>query len=935
MQTPYSSIANQKFSVRAYLRLRESLINQGHFFESVTTPESVTPTQVAKHIVVNSHEQASRSGQAQAGKTDNSSFVADLQRTDFVLMRSPTLNVLLTATPLVSSAPNNNSDANASIHHLADGNASSSVSNAAIEQAHLPNDAYHASLNSLPLSQRQSNIHHAPYDDHTLLFQASFSNPKAESEQLEPAAKLHNSNFHTAKDSSPKANRYLVNLTLDSTIIEELMTKLQPGSTAKIAQSQTVQHKTAQHKISFQHTDNSHLLEEKNSKRPLQETFFLSWAKDLATSPEGDRQTERPTTLKNEIEQSLLLNQVINHIRHSLDLSSILETTVAQVREFLSADRLVLYQFNSTDDSKAAVQPRSSHQPIAKTIPRLAELDSLNPLASRLIKSTDEYASQRSEPTNQVGSGQTSDDVIGQQSHMGQVTYESRRSEEISSVLNFAEESCFYSTPPNYLRYLAGQPIAVDNVDEKYANESCLLDFLHQAHVKSKIIVPILVKEQLWGLLIVHQCRDYRHWQETETVFLQHIAEHLAVAIEQASLYEQLQQQKVSLESCVIERTQSLRDALSAATAADRTKVEFLSTMSHELRTPLTYIIGMSATLLRWSFGELSERQRSYLETINRSGEHLLTVINDILEFAKVESGRSLLNVSNFPLSNLVRSVATRYQEDAKNHDVSLSVDCVLSPEVENFRADSKRIEQILSNLVNNAIKFTPAGGEITLRVQKELDSILLQVEDTGIGIPESQQKFMFEKFKQLESPFQRQYAGTGLGLAMTKHLVELHNGTIQVISTVGKGSTFIVSLPIQSQPTSDSRYHVPSTLDRITKPVVLLLETEENSAVIICELLTADGYEVIWLTPVDGIATQIALLKPALLIADLSLFSHQQAKIKEIEQSIMAAGTRVLALLSQSASQSSHIAHHDTLDKPIDPKQLIKKTRQLTSTAV
>ena len=925
MQTPYSSIANQTFSVSAYRHLRESLINQRYFFDTVTTAAQPAASMAAEPIAAESYEKTSSLGQ-----TQSTSAVGDIAEVDFVLMRSPTVDVLLTATPLVSSSPTASST-------ITNGEQISlrrpSASNASAEQAHYfpKGDSYHTSLNSLPFSQQQSNIHHAPYDDHTPSYGASLSKSEPRS-KLEKAAKRHNLNSRPAEANSQKADRYLVNLTLDKNKIKEIMTKLRPSSTvSNIVNS----------KNSFQPTDNSHL-EENNPNYLSHEAFFLSWAKDLATSPEGDHQPDQPNVFNNEMEQSLLLNQVITRIRQSLDLSSILETTVAQVREFLSADRLVLYQFNSTGTDQSSVGPSASNHSALEIISQLAELNGhKKPIDNYLTKATSrKHSSQRSahaspNSTHQTDNANTDNAIIGQQVHTGQVTYESRRSKDILSTLNFSEESCFHSTLPTYSHYLTGRPIAIDNVHEKYADAGCLLDFLDQTQVKSKIIAPILVKNQLWGLLIAHQCKDYRHWQKTETVFLQNIAEHLAVAIEQASLHQLVQQQKLSLESCVIERTQSLQDALALASAADRTKGEFLSTMSHELRTPLTYIIGMSATLLRWSFGELSERQRSYLDTINHSGEQLLTVINDILEFAKVESGRSLLNVSDFPLSELVRSVGARYQKIADDHNVALTIDCVLSPEIDNFRADFKRIEQILSNLVNNAIKFTPAGGQVCVRVQKDSDNILLQVEDTGIGIPESKRKFLFEKFKQLESPFQRQYAGTGLGLAMTKQLVELHDGTIQVISTVGKGSTFIVSLPIRSKPALADRYHVPSTLEQITKPVVLLLETEENSAVMICELLTADGYEVIWLTPRDDIAVQVTLLKPALLIADLSLLGHQQSDIKAIEQSIMAVGARVLALLGEPAAQSSHIAHHNTLDKPINPKDLIEKSRQLTSTVV
>ncbi|MBE9059375.1 GAF domain-containing sensor histidine kinase [cf. Phormidesmis sp. LEGE 11477] len=930
MQTPHYSIANQEFSLSAYQRLRESLMRQEPFFNSV-----MTAAQLAEHRAAEPHHKVSPQDETQLDKTlasktsgntsDTRSISgvasggitesSDIAEVDFVLMRSPSLSVLLTAKPLASSPSTALFSNRASLNHellsQASSNSSASVPYAStgsvsVERAHLsPDINRHASLNLSPLSQRQPNIHHAPHADHNLSLSSAYSKPdyrsehSKRSEHLEKITKSHTLDLLDSKANLQKADRYLVNLTIDNIKIEAFMTELKSSAAVSEISSNIPRAKTPGSKSSPESAGN-HCAAAEDSSPLLQDAFFLSWAKELATSPEGDRQLDQPTALRNEIEQSLLLNQVITRIRHSLDLPSILETTVAQVREFLLADRLVIYQFNSTDEAQRGVH-----------------------LGKHFFESTTHSSA--------TDTDQTSDAIVGHQVHAGQVTYESRLSEEISSVLNFSEASCFCSTLPTYSHYLMGQPVAVNNVDEKYAETSCLLDFLHEAQIKSKIIAPIIIKGQLWGLLIAHQCKNYRNWHKTEAVFLQHIAEHLAVAIEQASLYHQLRQQKTSLESCVVERTRNLQDALAAAAAADRTKGEFLSTMSHELRTPLTYIIGMSATLLRWSFGELSDRQRSYLNTINHSGEQLLTVINDILEFAKVESGRSLLNVSAFPLSNLVYSVVNRHQEAAKNHNVSLSVDCAIDPDSANFLADFERMEQILSNLVDNAVKFTPAGGQVVIRVQKELDAIVLQVEDTGIGIPESQQQFLFEKFKQLESPFQRQYSGTGLGLAMTKHLVELHDGTIQVTSAVGKGSTFMVSLPIRSKPNLSDRYRVPPTLERTTKPVVLLLETEENSAAIICELLTADGYEVIWLTLADDIAVQVTLLKPALLIADLALLSHRQDDIKAIEQSVTAVGTRVLALLGQSTSASSHIAHHDTLDKPVNPKNLIEKSRQLT----
>jgi two-component system sensor histidine kinase/response regulator len=877
MQISQHSIDNQIFSLDAYQRLRESLIRQAHFFELVLT---------------DAHFTANRSADTLAG-------------TDFILMRSPTLSVLLTASPLTSSISAHNAPIQATPSH------------------------HHRPLNARS-SRTHSNLRYAPYTDqntnHSNHYLGDISSDIGAADTSSVGSQMSIKGSVKGSARSPQlkmprqqsADNYQVNLTFDHTKVEKFMAELPPNPDIFEAISKTSSETTSSDITpsdisktdSYRQIENPHLSQtaqsahHRSSQKDVDwhpDAFFLSWAKGLATAPDGGNQTDdqpiQSNTLKNEIEQSLLLNQVITRIRHSLDLPSILETTVAQVREFLSADRLVLYQFGPVDKATNADEP------------------SLKP------------HSRASAAYRKRTSGSN---LIGAQTHSGHISHEARRSEEISSVLNFTEESCFGSGLPNYSRYLDGRPVAIDNVDEQYAHIGCLVDFLHRAQVKSQIIAPIVIKNKLWGLLIAHQCKHYRQWQKTETIFLQHIAEHLAVAIEQASLYQRLQQQKVSLESCVVERTQNLQDALAAAASADRTKGEFLSTMSHELRTPLTYIIGMSATLLRWSFGELSERQRSYLTTINHSGEQLLGVINDILEFAKIESGRSQLNVSDIALSKLMHTVVEHHQAMAKNHDVRLVLDAALDPEYSDFQADSKRIEQILSNLINNAIKFTPAGGQVRLRVHKENNAILIKVEDTGIGIPESQKQFLFKKFKQLESPFRRQYPGTGLGLAMTKHLVELHGGTIQVNSAVGKGSTFVVSLPIRSKQTSNVRYQVPATLERGMKPVVLLIEQEVNSAAVICELLSADGYEVIGLTPAEDIAVQLTLLKPAMLIADLSLLSHRQDEIKAIEQSITAVGTRVLALLSQPASHSSHIAHHDTLDKPIDPKELIEKSRQL-----
>ncbi len=885
MQISQQFTATQKVSLESYQRLRETLIQQACLFESVITEAQFLPL----------------FSQPSADQP-----VSELVAQRFVLMRSPDFSVLLIATPLAS--PLSSTDLT---HAVADQTHARSIPSSRLAKDH--NFSPRHSPKDLP--ERSSE--QPPDSSHGLLLST---------QQTRQTSDLIHAAVAQAIESTLALPTYQIRLSFDRQTIDDFACQLTPRTSdhkadrRHISSKQSLRHPGPPSHIQPVPTRTPNAMkrqikrqsnrpptarrhEAKVQKTPKNEEFILAWTKQLAESPDGSTQS----TLANQVQQSLLLNQVITRIRHSLDLSAILETTVAQVREFLSADRLVVYQFEQLE----AVDYTSP--------------SSTEPFAVEGVSAPERDASQATYSTDQDSGA-----VIGRCTHTGHITYESRVSEDLPSVLNLSEANCFEPTLSIRRRYLRGKPVAVDDVERHYAHTPCLLDFLHQAQVKSKIIAPIIVQGQLWGLLIAHQCDRTRHWLDTEVLFLQHIAEHLTVAISQAGLYKQLQDQTLSLESCVVERTQNLHDALLAAESANHAKGEFLSTMSHELRTPLTYIIGMSATLLRWSFGELSDRQRSYLDTINHSGEQLLGIINDILEFAKMSSGRSCLDISEFSLRALIETVFDQFQAIADKQEVQLSLVLEVTAQEDSFRADAKRLQQILANLIHNAIKFTPAGGQVTLRVRCEDQVGIFQVEDTGIGIPEAQQGLLFEKFKQLESPFQRQYSGTGLGLAMTKRLVDLHGGTIQIKSKVGKGSIFSVRLPAQLSQNVSTRYQVPTTLAAGSKRI-LLLESRENSAAIICDLLTADGYEVIWHPEAETILTQIESLQPAMLIADLSILSHNPSNLKDIQLAITSMGAKVLALLDKSDSESSHMAHHDTLSKPIDPKQLLEKVRYLT----
>ncbi|MBF2006161.1 MAG: PAS domain S-box protein [Chlorogloeopsis fritschii C42_A2020_084] len=248
----------------------------------------------------------------------------------------------------------------------------------------------------------------------------------------------------------------------------------------------------------------------------------------------------------------------------------------------------------------------------------------------------------------------------------------------------------------------------------------------------------------------------------------------------------------------ITERKQTelkLCESKEAAEAGSRAKSEFLATMSHELRTPLNAIMGLSQLLQQEMAGCLNDKQKEYINCIYSSGEHLLALINDILDLSKVEAGKEELLLSELPVQELCAHVISTVRDRAEDKGLLLVTE--IDEQADICIADERRIKQMLLNLLTNAIKFTPAG-RVSLEVKKVSSTITFTVSDTGIGIDPSHFKYLFEPFKQLDSRLSRQYEGTGLGLALTRKLARLHGGDVTVESTLGKGSRFTIFLPNQ-----------------------------------------------------------------------------------------------------------------------------------------
>jgi len=234
-----------------------------------------------------------------------------------------------------------------------------------------------------------------------------------------------------------------------------------------------------------------------------------------------------------------------------------------------------------------------------------------------------------------------------------------------------------------------------------------------------------------------------------------------------------------------------------AAEIANKTKSDFLANMSHELRTPLNSIIGFTEVLQDSLYGPLNEKQNEYLGYINTSGRHLLDLINDILDLSKVESGRTEVVLSSFSIRAVLDLSQTMLKERALKHSITL--ECSIAPEADiDLVSDEHKIKQIVFNLLSNAVKFTSDGGRVRIDARSMSEGFIeISVADTGIGIKKEDIGRLFKEFSQLESPLQKRYEGTGLGLALSKRLIEILGGSISVKSEEGVGSVFTIAIPL------------------------------------------------------------------------------------------------------------------------------------------
>ncbi|HEY9667148.1 MAG TPA: ATP-binding protein, partial [Coleofasciculaceae cyanobacterium] len=401
---------------------------------------------------------------------------------------------------------------------------------------------------------------------------------------------------------------------------------------------------------------------------------------------------------------------------------------------------------------------------------------------------------------------------------------------------------------------------------------------------------------------------------------------------------------------------------------ASRLKSEFLASMSHELRTPLNSILGFADLLQRQTAGSLTPRQLIHVQAIEKSGHHLLELINDILDLSKIEAGKADLELAPVSIPQLCNECLKMIQLRAEKKRLALSLE--LDYHLQEVPLDERRVRQMLINLLSNAVKFTPEGGSVKLggrlaygcQLKKEFRPdrspincstpyLCLEVTDSGIGIPEDKLHLLFRPFQQVDSSLTRRHEGTGLGLALTKRLAELHGGTVSVESQENKGSTFRIWLPLTEMRSSQGINTTQSNTKQLGNSAInpelspnsakriLVVEDHPFNQVLLSEVLELEGYAVEWIN--DG-GTMLEKLRspgvtpqllPQLILMDIQLpevdgfeLIHQ-LKAHPIWQNVPTIAVTAMAMPGDR-DRCLVAGADDYLSKPLDLDKLMAKVR-------
>jgi signal transduction histidine kinase/CheY-like chemotaxis protein len=422
---------------------------------------------------------------------------------------------------------------------------------------------------------------------------------------------------------------------------------------------------------------------------------------------------------------------------------------------------------------------------------------------------------------------------------------------------------------------VSGTPMMVNDYLEY--QESPFLDAIKRVGVRSVVAVPLKARGQVIGVLIVTS-RVPHKFREEDQQLLSALADHAAIAIENAKLYEQVRQYAEALEAKVEDRTRELQETNRQLEEASRHKSEFLANMSHELRTPMNAIMGFTRLVMRRTKDRLPTREYENLGKILISAEHLLALINDILDLSKIEAGRMEMHAINVDVEPMVDLCLRTVEPLVKSERIRLVKD--IEPGLPPLITDHDKLKQILINLLSNAVKFTEEGT-VTVMARRRDGAMVLAITDTGIGIPADKLELIFEEFRQVDSSTTRRYSGTGLGLSISRRLARVMGGDITVQSSIGVGSTFTLTLPLQDEATlpATPAGAVPSQEAPAAQPeadrVVLAIDDDPDVIYLLSENLTEAGYRVVGALSGEEGLRKARELRPCAITLDI-LMPHK-----------------------------------------------------------
>ncbi|MHC5937632.1 PAS domain S-box protein [Nostoc sp.] len=593
--------------------------------------------------------------------------------------------------------------------------------------------------------------------------------------------------------------------------------------------------------------------------------------------------------LRESAERERAIAQVIQRMRQTLDLETIFAATTQELRQVLNCDRVVVYRFN----------PHWSGEFLSESV------------GNGWISLIEEHNND---------------------SHLTEGIFQDGRclAKILASADNQVQDPNLQATPG--ANFLCVPDIYNAGFHPAYVN------FLERFQAKAYIIVPILYGSQLWGLLASYQNSAPRQWKPEEVNIVVQIGNQLGVAFGQAQLLAQTQTQ-----------SQALQEAVIIADAANRAKSEFLANMSHELRTPLNAILGFTQVMSHDR--ALSTEHQQNLTIINRAGEHLLNLINDILEMSKIEAGRITLNLNSFDLIRLLENLEEmlRFRATSKGLELVFEYKSYLPQYVQ---ADESKLRQVLLNLLGNAIKFTDTG-RVTLRVTWEPveqnlsypphpphpPHLFFEVQDTGRGIAPQEIDLLFEAFGQTETGRKSQQ-GTGLGLAISRKYVQLMGGNISVSSIIGEGSKFAFNIQIGLAAASEiqikqTRRQVISLAPAQSEYRILVVDDSIDSRLVLIKILTSIGFAVQEATNGTEAIALWQTWQPHLILMDMRMpimDGYEATKvIKAREETSIPNRKTIIIALTANAFEEQREAMikagcDDYINKPFREELLLEK---------